>query len=62
MYQLNNNKRTVTFTGRDRIAVKRRALDYWYRHGRPRGRSLQDFLRRCRLSADGTVIIFHLWT
>ena len=59
MYQLNRN--SVTFTGKDKIEVKRRALDYWYRNPRLDGHSLRDFLSRCRLSADGRRIVFHPW-
>ena len=61
MYQLNTSA-LVTFEGKDQIEVKRRALDYWYRNSRLAGRTLKDFLRRCRLSADGRVIVFRPWT
>jgi len=52
----------VTFTGRDQIEVKRRALDHWYRVHRPEGRTLKEFLDRCRLSLDGQVIVFTPWS
>jgi len=52
---------TVTFTGRDKIEVKRRALDYWYRNPRLDGCSLRNFLGQCRLSADERVIVFQPW-
>jgi len=54
-------KKSITFTGKDKTEVKRRALDYWYRKSRPSGRSLVDFLGRCRLSGDGRVIVFLPW-
>jgi hypothetical protein len=48
----------ITFVGKDRVEVTRRALDYWYRTLRGPGITLKEFLRHCRLSADGTTIIF----
>jgi len=59
VYRLNHS--SVTFTGRDKIEVKRRALDYWYRNPRLDGHSLREFLGRCRLSADERMIVFHPW-
>lgn len=51
----------IAFVGRDRVEAKRRALDYWYRNPRREGWTLQEFLRRCRLSADERVITFYAW-
>jgi hypothetical protein len=48
----------VNFTGRDRVHVKRKALDYWV-HNRALLRiGLQEFFRHCRLSPDERTITF----
>jgi hypothetical protein len=51
---------TLNFSGRDRTHVKRKALDYWYRHRAELGVSLRDFFRRCRLSSDERTITYFL--
>jgi len=48
----------LTFTGKNRLDAKRRAMDYWYRHPRRQGLSLRRFLLCCRISA-GHVITFY---
>jgi hypothetical protein len=56
VYKLDHN--LIAFSGRDRVAAKRRALEYWYRNSRKSGLSLKDFLKRCRLSTDERRIVF----
>jgi hypothetical protein len=51
----------ITFVGRDKVEVARRALDYWYRNPMREGLTLIDFLHRCRISADERKITFHVW-
>jgi hypothetical protein len=48
----------VNFTGRNRVQVKRKALDYWF-HNRDRLRlGLNEFFSHCRLSSDERTITF----
>jgi hypothetical protein len=48
----------VFFSGRDRVHVKRKALDYWYQNRQSLGLNLCAFLCRCTLSGDGRTITF----
>ena len=48
----------MSFSGKDRIQVRRKALDYWYQHRGELGLNLRSFLDRCLLSGDGRTIIF----
>jgi hypothetical protein len=48
----------VSFSGRDRVDVKRRALDYWYQNRERLGLSLCRFLLQCKMSGDGRTIVF----
>ena len=48
----------VSFSGRDRVHVKRKALDYWFHNKGRLGLSLREFLLQCRLSNDGRTIVF----
>ena len=48
----------VEITGRDRMHVKRRALDYWFRHRGALNCTVRDFLEQCRLSTDEKTITF----
>jgi len=62
VYQLNQNRprNLITFFGRDRADVARRALDYWYRQPRRSGVTLKQFLQGCRLSRDERTIVFRM--
>lgn len=48
----------VNFNGRDRVQVKRKALDYWYDNRDKLQLSLRDFFSRCRMSRDERTITF----
>lgn len=48
----------VNFSGRDRVQVKRKALDYWYDNRHKLQLSMRDFFSRCRMSRDGQTITF----
>jgi hypothetical protein len=48
----------VQFSGRDRLQVKRKALDYWYQNRGILNLSLQDFLAYCEMSSDQRTITF----
>jgi hypothetical protein len=48
--------RTVSFEGRDRVHVTRKALDFWYHHRAELKLSVRAFLQRCRLSTDERTI------
>jgi hypothetical protein len=48
----------MQFEGRDRTHVKRKALDYWYRHRAQLRLNLRDFFHRCRMSSDERTITF----
>lgn len=48
----------VNFSGRDRVSVKRKALDYWYDNRDKLQLSMRDFFSRCRMSRDGQTITF----
>ena len=47
-----------TFTGKNRVAVKRDVLTYWHSHQSTLGLSLKDFLTHCRESPDGNSVVF----
>jgi len=48
----------IRFTGRTRAETKRRALDYWVANQDKLGIPMRDFLARCAMSPDGTLIVF----
>ena len=48
----------MTFNGRDRADVKRKALSFWAFNSGRLGVSLRDFLSCCRLGADERTIIY----
>jgi hypothetical protein len=48
----------VSFSGRDRVEVQRRALDFWYHNRERLGLDLCAFLARCTLSADEKSLTF----
>ena len=48
----------VEFVGRDRVHVRRLAVNWWYSHRQQLGLCLKEFFLRCRLSADQRTIIF----
>ncbi len=48
----------MTFRGRDRRDVKRKALSYWASHTGELNMGLRDFLRCCRLGANEQTIVF----
>ena len=48
----------MSFSGRDLVDVKRKALDYWYQNRERLGLSLCGFLLRCTMSGDGKSITF----
>ena len=48
----------MTFHGKDRADVKRKALSYWSCNQRSLGLRLADFLRACRLDSDECRIVF----
>ena len=50
--------RTLTFTGKDRLDAKRKALRFWYTHRESLHESVEDFARRCTLSPDQKVITY----
>ena len=50
--------RTLKFTGRNRLEAKRKALRFWYTHQDVLHESMQDFAKRCTLSADQKVITY----
>lgn len=49
----------MTFEGRDRAHVKRKALHYWATNAGRLGLSLRQFLERCRMDGDQRRIVFH---
>ena len=55
-YKLANSR--VTFSGRDRVHVKQKALDYWYANQHMLRMGVREFFARCRLSLDGRAITF----
>jgi hypothetical protein len=48
----------IEFCGRDRAHAQRKAVDWWFTHGRLLGLKLRDFLLRCRWSDDRRTITF----
>ena len=48
----------VTFHGKDRTDVKRKALSYWSCNQRSLGLRLADFLRACALDSNDCRIVF----
>jgi hypothetical protein len=50
----------VNFNGRDRVQVKRKALDYWYDNRDKLQLSMRDFFSRCRMSRDERTITFSI--
>ena len=58
VYQGQLTTERVSFSGKDRNQVRRKALDYWYQHRGELGLNLRAFLDRCLLSGDGRTIIF----
>jgi hypothetical protein len=47
-----------TFTGRNRVTIKRDVLTYWHSHQTSLGLSLKQFLAQCRESQDGMTVVF----
>ena len=48
----------MQFEGRDRIRLKRVMLSYWHQNQSLLGLNLREFLRHCRISADGRRAVF----
>jgi hypothetical protein len=48
----------LKFSGRNRVHVKRKALDFWYHNREQLGLDLPAFLRRCTLSHDERTLFF----
>lgn len=48
----------VSFSGRDRVHVTRKALDFWYHHRAELKLSVRAFFLQCRLSSDERTITF----
>jgi hypothetical protein len=55
---LNENGRTLKFTGKNRLEAKRKALRFWYTHQNVLHESMEDFAKRCTLSSDQKVITY----
>ena len=49
---------TLKFSGRNRLEVKQKALQFWYTHQEVLHESMQDFVKRCTLSPDQKVITY----
>ena len=49
---------TLKFSGRNRLEVKQKALQFWYTHQEVLHESMRDFVRRCTLSPDQKVITY----
>jgi len=50
--------RLIEFCGRDRVHAQRKAVDWWFTHGRVLGLRLREFLLRCQWSDDQRTITF----
>ncbi len=48
----------VQFVGRDRVHVRRLAVNWWYTHRQALGLCLKEFFRQCQLSDDQRTITF----
>jgi len=48
----------VVCTGRDRVAVKRKAVRCWAANGDRLGLTLKAFIARCRIDPGGRIIVF----
>ena len=49
-----------TFTGKNRMGVKRDVLSYWHHNHAALGLSLKQFLEHCRQAPDGVTVTFRL--
>ena len=48
----------LSWSGRDRVHVTRKAVDFWYHHRAELNLSVRAFLEQCRLSSDERTISF----
>ena len=55
---LATREQTLTFIGKNRFDVKRKALRFWYTHRGRLQESMQEFANNCTLSPDQKVITY----